>query len=72
MAPVVKVRATGLHKMRQKLELAGKSAGDETHRSKAKSLRLKSNLEKDFAAAVYLSEAPSPPKLLSRGRQAIL
>ncbi len=26
----------------------------------AESLRLKSNLQKDFAAAVYLSEAPTP------------
>ncbi len=37
-----------------------------------KSLRPKSDLEKDFAVAVYLSEAPSPPKLLSRGGQANL
>jgi hypothetical protein len=38
----------------------------------AKSLRLKSNLGKDFAAAVYFSEAPSPPYLFSGGGQAIL
>jgi hypothetical protein len=38
----------------------------------AKYLRLKSNLEKDFAAAVYYSEAPSPPQLLSLGGHAIL
>ncbi len=31
----------------------------------AESLSLKSNLEKDFAAAVYLFEAPSPPRFLS-------
>ncbi len=31
----------------------------------AKSLRFKSNLEKDLAGAVYLSEAPSPPRFLS-------
>jgi hypothetical protein len=29
----------------------------------AKSPRLKSNLEKDLAAAVYLSQAPSPPNI---------
>ncbi len=38
----------------------------------AKSLRLNSNLEKDFAAAVYLSNAPSPPRFLSGGGEAIL
>ncbi len=37
-----------------------------------KNLCLKSNLAKDFAAVVYFSEVPSPPKLLSRGGQAIL
>jgi hypothetical protein len=31
----------------------------------AKSLRLKSNLEKDFAAALYFSEPPFPPKFLT-------
>ncbi len=30
-------------------------------------LRLKSNLEEDFAAAAYFSEAHTPPNLLSRG-----
>jgi hypothetical protein len=38
----------------------------------AKSLRRYSNLEKDFAAAVYLLDAPSPPRFLSGGGEAIL
>jgi hypothetical protein len=38
----------------------------------AKSLRLKGNLEKDFAVAVYFSMAPFPPWFLSRGWQKIL
>jgi hypothetical protein len=33
----------------------------------AKSLRLHSDLEKDFAAGVYLFEAHSPPRFLSWG-----
>ncbi len=32
----------------------------------AKPLRLKSNLQKDFEAAVYLFEAPSFPRFFSR------
>jgi hypothetical protein len=35
----------------------------------AKSLRLKSKLEKVIAAAIYFCDAPSPPKLLSWGGQ---
>jgi hypothetical protein len=38
---------------------------------KATSLRLESNLEKDFAAAVYLFEAPPHPGLLSWDEQTI-
>jgi hypothetical protein len=38
----------------------------------AKSLREKSNMEKDFSAVVYLSEALSPPRFLSLGGRAIL
>jgi hypothetical protein len=38
----------------------------------AKSLLLKSSLKKDFASAVYFSEAHSSPKFLSKGGQAIL
>jgi hypothetical protein len=38
----------------------------------AKSLCLKSNLEKYFVAAVNLSEAPFPPECLSWGSQGIL
>ncbi len=30
-----------------------------------KSLRLKSNMEKDLVTAIYFSEAPRPPILLS-------
>jgi hypothetical protein len=33
---------------------------------------LKSNLEKDFAETVYLSEAPSSPRFSSWGGQEIL
>jgi hypothetical protein len=33
----------------------------------AKSLRLKSNLQKDIVASVYLFEAPSSPRFSSRG-----
>jgi hypothetical protein len=35
----------------------------------AKYLRLKSDLERDFVAAVYLFEAPSTPRFLSWGGQ---
>jgi hypothetical protein len=38
----------------------------------ANSVRLKNDLERDFAAAVYLFEAPSPPRFLSWGCLAIL
>ncbi len=38
-----------------------------------KSLRLQSDLERDFVAAVYLFEAPSPPRVLPwRGLQILL
>jgi hypothetical protein len=33
---------------------------------------IEDNAKKDFAAAVHLSEPPSPVNLLSRGGQAIL
>ncbi len=32
---------------------------------------LKCDLERDFAAGVYLSEAPTPPRFLSWGGRAI-
>ncbi len=35
-------------------------------------ISLNSNLDEDFAAAVYLSDTPSPPRFLSRGVEAIL
>jgi hypothetical protein len=35
-------------------------------------LFLKITCKKDFAAAVYFSEAPTPPKLLPSGGQEIL
>jgi hypothetical protein len=38
----------------------------------AKSLRLKRDLEKNFAAAFYLFEAPSTPRFLPWGGPAIL
>jgi hypothetical protein len=37
-----------------------------------RSLRLQINLEKDFAAAVYFSEASSSPRVLSKGGKGVL
>jgi hypothetical protein len=54
------------------LDIAGKDWDSSQVRDKTrpiegntKSLHLKSNLEEDFVAAFYFSEAPSPPKFLS-------
>jgi hypothetical protein len=45
---------------------------EKIHDGNAKSLRLQSNLEKDFAVAVYFSEAASSPGFLLWGGQIIL